>query len=842
MYCTRVHCLSSKLSRELSRDTCTKEKDSKSQISYHIDGFEMAFELRKLPEARLWNWNHGGTLYCDIRILDHPLVHSMDTSAVFYDPRTFRKYFRNVGLAYREQATTLIEICRLYAEASPHTYTEYDHLINIFRLADAALNAAGKAKRGTTDEATDAFLRVQDEITHFCAPPPRKDTSGDFDHRKRLPDPRCAMEAASKKDEKSVSAMILKVKSTFKAPEPKGLTMKVNFVIRKSPHRHNDQLIVHQEINNPTITSEIMWRFCRYPKNYPERITLKQNPHFYLQLPLDAASYDNKFKKDPLKDFTHSLKKKDTIYVLLDKSCRLFLDAARPHIPRIFGNLWKPYHTVILKDVFGNLESEDIALRGIGESQDYWYRIVDPSRPRVESSMNSEIVNLKRPIRNVHDLLEVALRSQNIDLMIRDRSRPKPPTDSGWKRLPSQEPSPGAQIEEPEGQTTPTQSNTQLQLEDPNPDFSVYSFDSSSIFSTSTESFETVVNDSDYLPTQAAASVLLQTVDSEIDQVEVVDLPTPDSIPSPSLSDSLPDPLPELRYSNPNLSTPSISDSSSSSTESLESLADLADVFLTWATTSRQSDTRLPPLEYSNTGSRVYSFGGGTTFATSTESLETVVDASEGSLPTQLEAGAGEFFRFVDSDIKLQVEPPAADGPSSDPLVDLSPGLRYSNPNLSTPSISSTISSGSSSSFISTGSLESSANEADAFSPWATTSRQSDTRLPQLEYPNPSSHIYSFGGGATFATSTESLETVVNASKASLPTQAATGEFSQSVDNLHVEPLAIDGLPTLPSSDPLVGLLPELRYSNPNSSTPSFSSGSSSSFISTGSSESWDNI
>jgi hypothetical protein len=514
-----------------------------------------------------------------------------------------------------------------------------------------------------------------------------------------------------------------------------------------------------------------------------------------------------------------------------------------------------------IQDVLGNLESEDIVLRGIGESQYYWYRISDPSRRHVESSMDNEIVNLKRPIRNVHDLLEVALRSQNIDFMIRDISRPKPPTDSGWvsrqpyqstpltyagglvqKRLPSREPSAGAQIEEPEYQTTPTQSNTQLlQLEDLNPDFSVYSFDSSSIFSTSTESFETVVNDSDYLPTQAAASVLLQTVDSEIDQVEVVELPTADSIPSPSLWDSLPDPLPELRYSNPNLSTPSISDSTSSSTESLESLADLADVFSTWATTSRQSDTRLPPLEYSNTGSRVY-FSGGTTFATSTESLETVVDASEGSLPTQLEAGAGEFFRFVDSDINLQAEPPAADGPSSDPLVDLSPGLRYSNPNLSTPSITSTISSGSSSSFISTGSLESSANEADAFSPWATTSRQSDTRLPQLEHPNPSSHIYSFGGGTTFATSTESLETVVNASEASLPTQAATGEFSQSVDNLHVEPLAVDGLPTLPSSDPLVGLLPELRYSNPNASTPSFSSGSSSSFISTGSSESWDNI
>lgn len=48
--------------------------------------------------------------------------------ALFYDPFTFRKYFKNIGRAYREQATTLIEICRLYAEASPQTYTEDDRL------------------------------------------------------------------------------------------------------------------------------------------------------------------------------------------------------------------------------------------------------------------------------------------------------------------------------------------------------------------------------------------------------------------------------------------------------------------------------------------------------------------------------------------------------------------------------------------------------------------------------------------------------------------------------------------------------------------------------------------
>jgi hypothetical protein len=51
-----------------------------------------------------------------------------DGDPVFYDPHTFRKHFKNIGRAYREQATTLIEVCRLYAETSPQTYTEDDGL------------------------------------------------------------------------------------------------------------------------------------------------------------------------------------------------------------------------------------------------------------------------------------------------------------------------------------------------------------------------------------------------------------------------------------------------------------------------------------------------------------------------------------------------------------------------------------------------------------------------------------------------------------------------------------------------------------------------------------------
>ncbi|KAH9169948.1 hypothetical protein EDB89DRAFT_1364494 [Lactarius sanguifluus] len=145
-----------------------------------------------------------------------------------------------------------------------------------------------------------------------------------------------------------------RVKSVFKPPIPSGNTKKVNFVVVESlPHvEHVNQLIILQEIDNSTTTKEIIWRFSRYPEWSADRIrvtpkaTSRQNPHFYLHLSKDAASFHSEFHKDPLKDFAHGLSTGDTIYVLPDKSCRLFFDAAKPHI---YGNLWKPYRTVILK-------------------------------------------------------------------------------------------------------------------------------------------------------------------------------------------------------------------------------------------------------------------------------------------------------------------------------------------------------------------------------------------------------------------------------------------------------------------------------------------------------------
>ena len=90
---------------------------------------------------------------------------------------------------------------------------------SIFRLADSALSAAGKANKKKTPEATEAFLRVQEEMERFGSPPPRKDSGAPGDHRKRLPDPRIALATASKKDEQSGRSFISKIMKS-KSPAP----------------------------------------------------------------------------------------------------------------------------------------------------------------------------------------------------------------------------------------------------------------------------------------------------------------------------------------------------------------------------------------------------------------------------------------------------------------------------------------------------------------------------------------------------------------------------------------------------------------------------------------------
>ncbi|KAH9056288.1 hypothetical protein EDB87DRAFT_1258271 [Lactarius vividus] len=587
--------------------------------------------------------------------------------AIFVDPFTFRKHFKNIGRAYREQATTLIEICRLYVDTYPQTYTVNDELQNIFRLADAALSAAGRARKGTTAEATDAFVRVQEEIKQFGRSPQKgKGTPVTGSHRKQLFDPITALESASEKDEKSMST-VSRVKSVFKAPIPSGSTKKVNFVIVESlPHKERDnQLIIHQEIDNSTTTKEIVWKFNRYPERNDDRNILgitpkaasKQNPHFYLHLSKDPASFHSEFHKDPLKDFAHGLRTGDTIYVLLDKSCHLFLDAAKPHV---FGNLWKPHRTVILKDISGDLDSEDKVLRKIGESQDYWHRSSRSSQHPAQSSYSdSDSGIVEQPVGNGRALVDAALRSQNVDLMIRDRSRPEPSADSGWKPLPSQ--GQIVRVRLPEDQTTPRQSAPPL----PRPEYPILnpsapSAGGSTQFTASTESSRTTVNTSGAVLPRPATPVgkRTQPVDSGIGPHMELPVPSAEILIPPS-SAPLADSKAPLSPSPADLGW-----------KPLPSPGHIVRV----QATLRQPALPLPRPEYPILNAGAPRIGGSTQFATPTESSRApVITPGTTSLP-RAATPVGKRTQPTDIGVGLRTELPLPTAgtsipPSSAPLV-----------------------------------------------------------------------------------------------------------------------------------------------------------------------------
>ena len=84
-----------------------------------------------------------------------------------------------------------------------------------------------------------------------------------------------------------------------------------------------------------------------------------------------------------------------------------------------------------IQDFVGKLESEDIVLCDIGGNQDYWYRTADPSRRRGKSN-DSDIdgIILQKPVKNEREVVEEAVRTQNLDFMIRDPTMPVP--DSEW--------------------------------------------------------------------------------------------------------------------------------------------------------------------------------------------------------------------------------------------------------------------------------------------------------------------------------------------------------------------------------------------------------------------------
>lgn len=116
-------------------------------------------------------------------------------------------------------------------------------------------------------------------------------------------------------------------------------------------------LILYPEVlgKNSTL-SEVLWNFSRYPDNN-RRLTLKQNPHFYKDLP---GKYEDDFKSYPIEQFLDALgdskgdsqnrdghKLKPKITVLTDRQGRIYLESGQ--CSRAFGNVWCPQKAIIFK-------------------------------------------------------------------------------------------------------------------------------------------------------------------------------------------------------------------------------------------------------------------------------------------------------------------------------------------------------------------------------------------------------------------------------------------------------------------------------------------------------------
>ena len=87
---------------------------------------------------------------------------------------------------------------------------------------------------------------------------------------------------------------------------------------------------------------EILWNFSRI-KDKSRRLTLKQNPHFYVHLPTSPDAYSGDFNVEPVENFRHP----DKFYVLTDRPGLMYMNAD-PY-SRCFGNFWCPNGAIIFK-------------------------------------------------------------------------------------------------------------------------------------------------------------------------------------------------------------------------------------------------------------------------------------------------------------------------------------------------------------------------------------------------------------------------------------------------------------------------------------------------------------
>jgi hypothetical protein len=102
-------------------------------------------------------------------------------------------------------------------------------------------------------------------------------------------------------------------------------------------------ILVPEVLGDSPSLQEILWNFCR-SEDKKNRLTLKDNPHFYAELPTLLKAHGDSVKIDSTEDFRHANK----FYVLTDKQ-ELVHIMTDNKILHSFGNLWRSENGIILK-------------------------------------------------------------------------------------------------------------------------------------------------------------------------------------------------------------------------------------------------------------------------------------------------------------------------------------------------------------------------------------------------------------------------------------------------------------------------------------------------------------
>ncbi|KAI9432326.1 hypothetical protein H4582DRAFT_1105147 [Lactarius indigo] len=237
----------------------------------------------------------------------------------------FLEHAWNIGGAYRNQAMELISICQLFSRLAPPKILHEDvELRRMRRVCDLALHSAANSGTRVTDGANARFKEATQMLSNHS----------ERRHCLDLPLTVCSkMEISKWKDSGQRNW------SHEKFEDEWGPTMTIKFILLQSPllTPHDPETVaVSQELSASPSLQEILWNFSRYKDR--ARITLEQNPHFYLRCPADESAYTPTFRRHPLQDTCGALEHNDTVYVLFDRPNRVFLDTE--HKPRIFGNVW----------------------------------------------------------------------------------------------------------------------------------------------------------------------------------------------------------------------------------------------------------------------------------------------------------------------------------------------------------------------------------------------------------------------------------------------------------------------------------------------------------------------